>query len=717
MSLVSRAVRLLGHQTAFVCFAFFIWVSADTVAAQQGDPSRQTDSPAPPAESTNTTPPSSIAFDMGKIDVIGTSEGQPAVGGSVLAGEQIWTFDRKSLDQAVNVVPGVVSTFDANGRRNESDIFVRGFGRWQVPLMVDGVRIYLPADNRLDFARFLTADIAEVQIQKGYASVLNGPGAMGGAINLVTRKPTKALEAEASIWTGGRGEAEGWNGYAMLGTRQPKFYLQGSANYANRDFWSLSGNYSAPANSLQPTGRRLSSDSSDSRFNVKAGWTPNSTDEYTVDYMKQLGEKGAPLNVYNNPPVPPNSYWRWPYWDVQNTAFLSKTQIGRVSYLKTTTYYNTFANGLDAFDDATYTTQSLQGRFRSPYDDHAYGTGAEFGTTPGTSNTLKTAVYFRTDVHTEQQINRPTNPAFISTEPIQTQSQNTWSVAVEDTMHATQSVDIVGGLSYDRYHITRAEEFNAARGSFEYPKGGSDAVNWQSAVIWRYAAAAEVHASVSDRARFPVIFELYSTRFGTATPNPDLGPERATNVEIGWRGRATQKVQLGGALFYSNVRDLIQTVVLPDTTTQTQNVGDGHFYGAEVALDAVISAQLTVGGNYTAISRTIHDSLQPNLRPTGVPSHKAFLYAAWRPVRRLTITPTLDLAGDRWSDVNTTPVPAFPYVRTGAYTLLDLAAQYAVVPNFDVAFGFKNLTDDNYALAWGFPQPGRTFYVKTRVGL
>ena len=91
------------------------------------------------------------------------------------------------------MMPGVVSTFDANGRRNESDIFVRGFGRWQVPLMVDGVRIYLPADNRLDFARFLTADIAEMQIQKGYASVLDGPGAMGGAINLVTRKPVEGV--------------------------------------------------------------------------------------------------------------------------------------------------------------------------------------------------------------------------------------------------------------------------------------------------------------------------------------------------------------------------------------------------------------------------------------------------------------------------------------------------------------------------------------------
>jgi iron complex outermembrane receptor protein len=57
------------------------------------------------------------------------------------------------------------------------------------------VRVYLPVDNRLDFSRFLTSDIAEIQIQKGYASVLDGPGGMGGAINLVSRKPVKPFEA------------------------------------------------------------------------------------------------------------------------------------------------------------------------------------------------------------------------------------------------------------------------------------------------------------------------------------------------------------------------------------------------------------------------------------------------------------------------------------------------------------------------------------------
>ena len=703
---------------------FGIWpvvISAPVTAlAQQEPPATPPSGPGTGSGTAQASPPTpsrDLVFDMGEIVVIGSQAGLPGVGGSVLTRDQMWTFDRNTLDRAVNVVPGVVSTFDANGRRNESDIFVRGFGRWQVPLMLDGVRIYLPADNRLDFSRFLTADIAEVQIQKGYASVLDGPGAMGGAINLVTRKPTKTFEAEASGGFGGRSGNEGWNGYAMAGTRQLKYYLQGSINYSDRDFWTLSGRYQPGATSLQSSGKRLSSDSADSRLNLKAGFTPNNTDEYTFNYIKQSGEKGAPLNVNNNPPVPPNSYWRWPYWDVQNASFLTRTRLGGSSYVKTKFYYNTFENGLDAFDDGTYTTQSLNGRFRSPYDDHAYGAGVELGTTHGSSHTLKGAAYYRTDVHTEQQINRPTHPTLSSTEPVQEQSQNTWSIAVEDTVHATPTVDIVGGVSYDKYHITKAEEFNATRGLFEYPKGGSDSFNWQSAVVWRYSQAAQVHASISNRARFPVIFELYSARFGTATPNPTLGPERATNLELGWKTNTGRSWHLEAAAFYSDVRDLIQTVVLPDTTTQTQNVGDGSFYGAEIGADAPVGAQLRVGGNYTFITRTINDALLPNLRPTGVPSHKAFVYAAWQPIRQLTITPSLDVAGDRWSDVNSTPAPAFPYVQTGAYTLVDLAAEYTVASNVSFVFGFRNLADDNYELAWGFPQPGRTVYFKTRLGL
>ena len=691
------------------CAAISFVVGALPATAQDTpdkDSPRSSQSPPAPSSTEST-------FTLGEIVyVLGQEPGAPGVGGSVVTHEELQKFERTSLDQAVNLVPGVVSTLDANGRRSEADIFVRGFGRQQVPLMADGVRIYLPADNRLDFGRFLTADIAAIQIQKGYVSVLDGPGAMGGAINLVTMRPAKPFEAEGGISAGGRG-VEGWNAYAILGSRQPRYYVQGSVASSDRGSWSLSDDYVPVASSLQGPGERIASDTEDWRLNLKFGYTPNATDEYTVNYSRQSGEKGAPLNVYNNPPVPPNSYWRWPWWDVQNTSVLTSTQLGTSSYVKAKAYYNTFSNGLDAFDNATYTTQSANGRFHSPYDDHAYGTSLEFGTTPDPVNTVKGAFHYRRDVHTEHQTSRPTHPALSTTEPEQEQAQYTWSAAIEDTFRVTPAIDLVGGISFDKYRITKAEEFTAANGLFEFSRGGSDALNWQGAVVWRHAPTGEWHASISNRARFPVIFELYSTRFGTATPNPDLGPERATNVEVGWTRTIRAATEVSAAVFYSDVSNLIQTVILPDTTTQTQNVGNGQFAGFEVSLEAAVSRTIRAGGNYTYMQRDIEDALQPNLRPTGVPRHRAFLHATWRPAEPVQVTPSLELADDRWSEIN--PAPEFPYVRTGSYALLNLDGTYSLPGGLELGAGFKNLLDDHYELAWGFPQPGRTFYVRTRM--
>ena len=106
----------------------------------------------------------------------------------------MWTFNRNTLDEAIKLVPGVTSTLDgtAGATSAASSCAASAVGRCRSS--IDGIRIYLPADNRLDFNRFLTQDLAEIEVQKGYVSVLDGPGGMGGAINLITRKPTEPFE-------------------------------------------------------------------------------------------------------------------------------------------------------------------------------------------------------------------------------------------------------------------------------------------------------------------------------------------------------------------------------------------------------------------------------------------------------------------------------------------------------------------------------------------
>ena len=140
------------------------------------------------------------------------------------------------------------------GRRNEHGIFVRGFGRWQVPLAIDGIRIYLPAANRLDFNRFFTRPRPD----RGAKGVRVGPrwaGWHGRVHQSVTRKPTEPFEGE---FRSGVSEGE-WDAYARAGSLQDEFYVQGSVSYLDRDYWEMSDDFvpTAIEDGGEPTNRTI----------------------------------------------------------------------------------------------------------------------------------------------------------------------------------------------------------------------------------------------------------------------------------------------------------------------------------------------------------------------------------------------------------------------------------------------------------------------------
>lgn len=647
-------------------------------------------------------------FTLGQLDLIG---------GSTITNEAMWTYNKNTLDQALSIIPGITMQ-NTGGSRNERDIFVRGFDRYRVPLSLDGVRIYLPADNRLDFNRFLTPDLSEVQVQKGYVSVLNGPGGMGGAINMVSRKPTKAVEAEGRVGANFNGDLDdlnSWNSYAYAGTRQEHYYAQLSGNILDQDHWNLSDDFDPVFLPNEDGGARDHSDARDWRINAKVGFTPNATDEYSINYTTQSGEKSAPLHVEGQAVQGPR-YWDWPYWDISSVSWLSKTQIGSASYVKTNVYYNTFENLLSSFDDATYGPQFMGRSFESYYDDYAVGGFFEAGTELIPMNTLKGVVHYRRDNHSEYQITQPDNPASIR-EPRQENVEDTWSFAVENTFHATRRLDFVTGVSYDMNIPRVAEDFTNGV-IIENDTPSSSAWNGQAAAIYRYSGSGEVHATVSDRTRFPTVFERFSTRFGFAVPNPDLEPERTINYEIGASDTFFNTVQVSSAIFYADLQDSIQPVYVSNRAIQNQNITGNH-QGIEISVDWDITKTLRLGGNYTYLERS-YDYLTPGAKPEGTPMHEGFIYLAWRPTPSITITPNIELASDRNSLITSNestllsnpPIPN--YVATGAYALVNFQAEYRFDDNWTAAIGGTNLTDEDYALSQGFPEPGRTFFANMR---
>jgi iron complex outermembrane recepter protein len=655
-------------------------------------------------------------FNLGQIETVTVTAEQtaaPAMSASTLDNETLYNFHELSLDRAVNLMPGVASS-NSGGPRNEQLIFVRGFDRFEVPISIDGIRVYLPADNRLDFGRFLTADLSQVQVAKGYVSVLNGPGAMGGAINLVTRKPTEAFEIDvrSGLVLGNSGSLDRSDASLSVGTRQEDFYLMASTAWSEQSRVELSDDYQATA--TQPAGFRLNSRSRDWSLHLKAGYTPSATDEYSISYLKQTAGKDAPFAVSD--PVSRQRDWTWPYWDISSLYFLSSTALGDSSLVKAKLYYNTFTNGLFSFDDASFTTQSLPKSFRSYYDDYAYGGSLEFDTDPFPSDTLKGSFFYRQDSHDEWQ----TIYSVPFTEPHQYTVEDTYSLAAENSWHPTGEINLVAGMSYDWRHLFKAQDFidpssAASAGTFvNYPLKDGSALNGQAALIYNPDRNSSYYVNVSDRTRFPTIFERFSTRFNSAASNPGLKAERAANFEIGTH-QNFQGVQLDGSIFYSEVSNAIESVILPPPaptgTTQSQNVGHGTYYGFEAAVADRLSDDLAFGANYTFQLRHIHtpSDVAP-LQLTGDPGHKAFVYLSWMALKDFTVTPDIRLASNRW----TSNTAGTLYFKTGAFALMRISFNYRFTDNFDLNAGIKNLFDENYQLEAGFPEAGRSFFAEIR---
>ena len=679
------------------------------------------------------------SFGLGQIIVTAPRTQGIEIDGNTLSSEAIYSFGRTALDDAVNLMPGV-SAGNSGGTRNERLVFVRGFDRFQVPLSIDGIRVYLPADNRLDYGRFLTTDIAEVQVAKGYASVLDGPGAMGGAINLVTRKPTKELDIDVrgTINFDNDTDYAGYSTSAMVGTKQDKWYAQASYARSFTDHWDLPNDFTAKVPRLEDGGARDFSRTEDWRVNAKVGFTPNATDEYALSYTYQEGSKGAPLHISDT--VTTARFWDWPQWNITSLYFLSTTALGDRARLKTRAYYNQFDSILRSFNDRTQTTQSRPYAFDSPYEDRAWGGSAQLDFAASEADTLRLAFHYRHDRHVEFQTSFST-AGVPSTEPRQTQTEETFSAAIENELKLSPDLTFTLGGSFDWRNLIKAEEYGAPLGTsgasvlYNYPRRDADTWNLQGRFDWQASDALALHASLSSRARFPTIFERFSQRFNTAIPNPSLKAERATNAEIGgsW---AQGKLRVEAAAFYSWVDDAIFSVLTPaypctaSTTppavstpgcaltnlTQSQNVGSGHYYGVELSVSATLLPGLDAGFNYTATKRDLDYAANPAFRPVGVPTHKGFAYLDWAPVDGLHVIPSIDLASDRWTLFTATPATASQvYYRTGAYVNAGLRVDYALTPQVDIGVGGRNLFDDYYTLTDGFPEPGRTLFASLRV--
>jgi len=108
---------------------------------------------------------------------------------TVITAEDIAQQNEPTVSELLRQVPGV-TVANSGGFGQTTRVFMRGTNSNHVLVMVDGVRMNDPSDpgNALDFSNLNTDNIQQIEILRGPQSTLYGSEAIGGVINIITKK-------------------------------------------------------------------------------------------------------------------------------------------------------------------------------------------------------------------------------------------------------------------------------------------------------------------------------------------------------------------------------------------------------------------------------------------------------------------------------------------------------------------------------------------------
>lgn len=632
----------------------------------------------------------SAVYDLGRIEVIDKADISQNQTSAKVDAETIKDTQSITAVEALQFVPGV--TVQKTGKKNLTDVRLRGFDSRRIPIFVDGIPVYVPYNRETDLGRYTTYDLSEISVSKGYVSPMYGPNTLGGAVNMITRKPQKEIEGEigAGIFSG-----NGHQEFLTIGTNQGKYYGLLSVSNYQRDYFNLSNDFKAAG--MEDGDRRENSDSKDTKLNIKIGYTPNDTDEYSFNYIMQRAEKGNPFYASDYASGDEGARggwrtrnWRWPDWDKTSYYFLSKTAFNDLT-LKTRVFYDKFYNKL----------QDMKWGWTSEYDDHSIGASVELDYKINDAQMLKLALFQKNDYHTDISSDDPDLDIEVE--------GKTRSIGLEHSWKINDKLKWVVGLSYDMNDVDKAEYRNSTGGISTWENYDTDVFSPQTALYYELNDKTTFYGAIGRRSNLPTLNDRYATSEFGYEANPSLKAEISTNYEIGVEHTIGYDHLIKSAIFFTQTDDYIDAVELPSGDDQYQNVGQEEHIGFEISVDSYWSDTLSTNFAYTYIDSELKESSSPDIKYiTAIPEHTLSFRAKYNPIAKLALISSVRMESERYVD-NEVNTPT-----TKDFMVMDIKSTYQVTKAFEVSAGIKNVFDKYYYYTEGHPTEGRNYYATVR---
>lgn len=581
----------------------------------------------------------------------------------------------QTVAEALEHLPGVF--VQAGTKKGDSYVSVRGFNDNDVKIMIDGVAVYEQYSRQIDLSQLSIDNVAKITVTKGASSVLYGPNAMGGVINIVTKTASKPMATVSSAWGDYGTEDYSFSVGAPVGDFTG--YL--GYSYRHSDGWRLSSSFDPDwwADKLEAPedgGRRYNSDYLQHHLNVKLGYEPSQDSKLYLTFNYYNNEKGVP-----NRPL-----WRFNEWEQWQLSLVGEHQVTDWLRLKARAFY------VD-FDSEMY------GKFGkskvyvlSPYDNYSAGGELQAFMDFGRWSFLKIGGSFVRDNSKQREKQEPL--AENDWTPWDSQAADTYSVGIEDEVRPLDWLAFVVGLSYDYY-----EPRDAPRGM--EVTDSIDALNPQGGVVVTLAENTNLHGSIGKKIRFPHLKELYSKAAGG---NPDLEPQETITYEVGLSHGFNDATVLSISAFYNDIENLIQNTNDVNGDKIYINVGKAVTKGVEFSLVADITANFWAGLNYTYMQTEDKDK---DRDLEGRPRHRTSLDLRYRLPFGLNLSTQLSYVNRQFYEDNNkvwTRGPDFLLLNARAEQIFGRCRGVEGKAFIEVT----NITDRDYH-ELGYPAPGRNF--------
>ncbi|PYM35214.1 MAG: hypothetical protein DME17_13390 [Candidatus Rokuibacteriota bacterium] len=586
---------------------------------------------------------------------------------SVITEEDFRTYHYVTVQDALRSVPGL-DVRQSGSLGKTTSISIRGVDPTKVQVLIDGVRVASPTLGETELSDIPPDLIDRIEIIRGPQSTLYGADAIGGVVNIITKKGQGPFSSFLSQEIGNYDTFRTQTGFS------------GSSGRVD---------YSFGASHTESAGRSRNDDFDNKAVSGRIGLALPGDSALAFILRYNRGETRLPVRSVDDSGAPLSPLPIRPFIDVnarQQSETLVTSLDGRThpvpwwgSELRLSRYENTvgFQDPQDPgipclFQPCDTISQIDVQRREAEWINHFY---------VGTWSTSSIGL-----------VSRGEDADVSGNSPGFSKRTSTEAAFFEQQFRILERLFLTGGARVEHHSVFGTEATGRGSAAFVIKETGT-----------------RLRASGGSGFRAPTLNELYFPGFG----NPSLQAEHSVSFDAGLDQRLwANRVRLALTYFENHFKDLIVCCVPTSTPPfffTSTNAGRANTGGLEFASEADLLDTLTAHLNYTYTETK--DVATGRWLPR-VPRHSWEVGLTWAPTRRASLFAQVYAITRQWETLGG--------VYNSGHTRVDIGGQYRLVERagrlqaLDLTLRVQNLLNEGYAEVRGFPALGTAFLVGLR---